>query len=76
MAFTSWTALKEKMLNDLATGDWAKVSSYSIGTGATTRSLTYRSLKEFMDLFREVEARAGEEGGCCGQVVAVPGGRV
>jgi hypothetical protein len=76
MAFESWTALKQKMMDDLASGNWAKVSSYSVSTGSGSRTMTYRSIEDFMKLFHEVEARAAEEGGFYGQVVAVPGGRV
>ena len=35
--FTTWTALREQMLDDLASGNWRKVSSYSLSTAGASR---------------------------------------
>ncbi len=61
MAFTTWTALKNQMLDDLASGNWRHVSEYSFSSGPSSRSFKFRALEEFMKLLREVEARAAEE---------------
>jgi len=71
MAFTTWAALKSKLLDDLESGAW-KYKSYSIG-GRTT---TYSSFSEFKELLDFVEKKAAEEAGTfSARVYAKQGGR-
>jgi hypothetical protein len=57
--FTSWTALLEQLRNDLASGAYSRVASYTLNG----RTVTYRSVDEFWKLYREVEAQAAAEDG-------------
>jgi hypothetical protein len=56
MAFTTWTALRTSMLDDLASGSW-KTKSYSIGD--MTR--TFRDFEDFKAMLDYVETRAAAE---------------
>lgn len=38
MAFISWAELHRQMLDDLSSGNWDRVQSYSISTGGSTRT--------------------------------------
>jgi hypothetical protein len=59
MAFTSWSALKTAILDDLAGGK-VLVAGYSIGG----RSISFKSMKEVMDFiaFCDIQIKA-ESGG-------------
>ena len=62
------------MRDDLVSGNFRTVSSYSLpgGSGA----ITYRTMKEFVDLLSMVEQRAAEEsGGFDGQIITTTAGR-
>lgn len=61
--FTTWTALREQMLDDLASGNWRKVSSYSLSTAGASRAITYRSFAEFRDILAWVTDQAAQESG-------------
>jgi len=68
--FTTWAALLTQLKNDLASGDYRRLASYSMPDG---RSATYRSISEFWELYHEVEQRAAEEEGLAyAQVNTVP----
>ena len=69
MLFTTWTALLEQLRNDLASGQFRKVASYSIDG----YQISYRSIEEFWKNYREVEERAAAESGLAyAQVITVP----
>ena len=71
--FTTWTDLYKSMLDDLTSGHWRKVSSYSLPNGRTT---TYRSYKEFREILNDVKIQADlETGAYCGRTLARPVGR-
>lgn len=55
--FTTWTALYNSMLNDLASGNW-KVASYSING----RTMQYRDFSQFKEALEYVKAQADAEG--------------
>lgn len=63
MAFTSWTELRQQMLDDMASGNWSKVSSYSLSTAGGSRNITYRSFAEFKDMLDYVTQQAAQEAG-------------
>ena len=68
--FTTWSDLLTQLRNDLASGNFARISSYTTPDG---RSTTYRSIDDFWKLYREVEQRAAaEEGLAYAQVCTVP----
>lgn len=58
MAFTTWQALYNEMLNDLQTRSW-RVKSYSIGG----RSVSYSSFDEFKAALEYARLKAQEESG-------------
>jgi chorismate-pyruvate lyase len=71
MAFTTWAALHQKMLDDLAAGN-ATVGEYSIAG----RILKYRSTDDFTRLLSFVEVKADAESGTgYGRTCAGQGGR-
>lgn len=57
--FTSWAELHSQMLDDLASGAWRTLASYSLGN----RSFAYRSLKEFRELLDFIRDEAAKESG-------------
>lgn len=57
--FTSWAALREQLLDDLASGAWRTLASYSM----SGRTFTYRSLADFRELLAFVEAEMVKETG-------------
>ncbi|MBI5523359.1 MAG: hypothetical protein HY910_12080 [Desulfarculus sp.] len=72
-AFTTWSDLARAMRDDLASGNFRTVSSYALPGGSG--SITYRTMKEFLDLLSLVEQRASEEtGGFDGQIITTKGG--
>ncbi len=72
MAFTTWTDLKNKMLDDLESGNW-RVQSYKVGR----RERAYTSLEEFLSALKYVEHRAAlETGSVVKRTYAAQGGRV
>ena len=76
--FTSWTALREQMIDDLACGNWRKVSGYSLSTAGSSRSITYRSFSEFREILAWVTDQAAVESGVPayhGRTYAADGGR-
>jgi len=60
--FTTWTALKIQMQNDLAALN-INVGEYQIDVGGNRRVVKYRSADEWWTFFREVEKRAATETG-------------
>lgn len=70
MAFTTWSALKTLMLNDLASGSW-KTKSYTIGD--MTR--TFRDFADFKQVLDYVENKAlAETSTSVGRTYAKQGG--
>lgn len=71
-AFTTWADLARAMRDDLASGRWRTVQSYTLG-GPAAQTVTYRGLDEFLRLLALVEARAAQEAlpGFDGQIIAV-----
>jgi len=59
--FSTWTALYEKMLDDLASGD-SKVLEASVGGGAGS-TIKYHDMDSFMRVLNAVEFRAKKETG-------------
>lgn len=57
MAFTTWAALKQEMLDDLASGRW-KIKSYTVGDV----SRTFVSVDEFLKVLDRVTTEASGEG--------------
>jgi hypothetical protein len=57
-AFTTWSALYQTMLNDMASGSW-KTSEYAL----PNRSVKYRSWAEFRDALEYVKHQAEVETG-------------
>ncbi len=74
-AFTSWTDLAAAMRDDLASGNFRTVKSYTLG-GLINQTVSYRDLTEFLALLAFVERRASEEAlpGFTGQIIAVSAG--
>lgn len=60
MAFTTWAALKEQLLNDIASGDW-RTASYDVTNAGGSHSLSYKSLKEVEEFYDFVERQAVKE---------------
>ncbi len=54
--FTSWTALKQKLLDDFAKGMHAR-QSYTCGD----TTITFRQFSEFKEMLQFVEQRAAAE---------------
>jgi hypothetical protein len=75
-AFTTWTALAAAMRDDLASGNFRTVSSYTMG-GAVSQTLAYRTVEEFLKLLAYVERQAAAEADpdFDGQIVTVMTGR-
>ena len=57
--FTSWADLHKAMLDDLASGAWRTLASYSLGG----RTFAYRSIKDFRELLDFVKTQADAETG-------------
>lgn len=77
-AFTTWSDLLTQMRDDFATGNWRKVSGYSVGTAGSSRSITYRSFAEFQQMLAWMQDQAAVETGvpaCHGRTLAGNGGR-
>ena len=55
-AFTTWTALKQRLLDDFASGAYMQ-QSYTCGD----TTITYRNFAEFRDMLQFVEQRAAVE---------------
>lgn len=71
MAFTTWQALYDDMLNSLADGSY-KVKSYTLADGT---SYTYRDFDEFKKALDFAKSQADKEGGTfSGRVYAGQGG--
>lgn len=78
VGFTSWNELRDQMLDDLASGNWRKVSSYSLTTAGSSRSMTYRSFSEFREILSWVTDQAAQETGVAayhGRTYTGQGGR-
>jgi len=74
MAFTTWTALKEQMLDDLASGK-TTMGEYEVSSGGTVRRFNFRSYVDWMKIFQMVEQRAAAEtGSVVGRTFAKNGG--
>lgn len=61
LAFTTWSALLTTLKDALADGSWATQSFEVDGM-----KKTYRSIDEFMALYKEVERRANVDAGTGG----------
>ena len=59
MAFTTWAALKDQLLDDLAANN-ATHGSY---TGPDGRQLNFRSFQDWQRIFFFVEKKAADEAG-------------
>ncbi len=57
MAFTTWTALRDDMRADFASGDW-RTKSYAVGDSR----VEYHTPQDFLAALEFVEARAASEG--------------
>ena len=57
--FITWADLREQMLDDLASGAWRALASYSL----SGRAFTYCTLKDFRELLAFVEAEMAKETG-------------
>jgi len=63
MAFTTWSALKTKILNDIEAGN-IMTQEYSIETGMTSRRIKFRGIMEAMEFLKYIDMQiAGESGG-------------
>ena len=62
MSFSTWTALKNQMLDDLASNN----TTHGSYTDPTGRTLNYRSFLDWQRLFEFVEKRARIESGTSG----------
>ena len=72
-AFTTWSDLARTLRDDLASGNFRTVSSYTLPGGS---GYTFRTMKEFTDLLSMVEQRAAEEtDGYCGQIITTTAGQ-
>lgn len=70
MAFTTWTALYNSMLDDLASGAW-KTKSYTI----QDRTHTYRDFSDFKEMLEYARTMAATESGIAsGRTCAKQGG--
>lgn len=61
MAFISWAELHRQMLDDLSSGNWDRVQSYSISTGGSTRTVSYRTWDDFQKQLVFVASMAQSE---------------
>ena len=57
-----WSDLHQKLLADLASGDW-RVKSYAIDTGGISRTTTFQNVEDFLAFLDEVAVRAAQERG-------------
>lgn len=72
MAFTTWSALYDSMLDDLASGSW-KIKSYQTANGGSS---TYRDFKDFKEALEYARSQAAIDGGTVAtRVYAKQGGR-
>lgn len=77
-SFTSWSSLLEQLKNDMASGAWGKIQSYSLTTSGSSRTIAYRSFDDFLKIFKFVQDQAAIETGVPafhGRTVAGNGGR-
>jgi hypothetical protein len=77
--FTSWTDLKAQLLKDLADPSFRKMGQYSIASSGSggSRSVSYRSLKDLLELLKVAELEVMKEVGADyhGRTNAANGGR-
>lgn len=59
----SWCELEEQLLEDMASGGFGKVQSYSVSTAGGSRNFSYRTLSELKDLLAYVQSRCAMERG-------------
>lgn len=59
VAFTTYAALHQQLLDDLADGNYRSVKSYSVGT----RQVSYHSMSELLELIAWAKTMAGLESG-------------
>lgn len=72
MAFTTWTALYNSMLDDLASGQWG-YKSYQNANGS---SVSYNNFEDFKKALEYVRSQvAVEDGSVSTRVYASNGGR-
>ena len=71
--FTTWRDLVSQLKNDLAGRAFRTMQSYSVAG----RSVSYRGLRELLDLLKEAEEKADEEDGLiyAGRTYAANSGR-
>lgn len=62
MTYT-WCELEEQLLEDMASGGFGKVQSYSVSTAGGTRSFTYRTQADLQELLTYVRNRCALERG-------------
>ncbi|MFH1033590.1 MAG: hypothetical protein V1806_03710 [Pseudomonadota bacterium] len=71
-AFTTWSDLARTLRDDLASGNFRTVATYTLPGGS---GYTFRSLKEFLELLSLAEQRAAEESGdYCGFITTTTAG--
>lgn len=77
MAFTTWTALHQQLLDRLAdfvAGKAFVASSVKVDTGAGSRDITYRTIGELKEAIEYVGTMASfESGNAVGRTYAKPG---
>ena len=59
----SWCELEEQLLEDMASGGFGKIQSYSVSTAGGSRNFSYRTLSELKDLLAYVQSRCAMERG-------------
>ena len=75
-AFTTWTALYTKLLDDYASGDW-RMASYSAPTPGGNFGKSYRTFDEFNSALEYARRMADLESGAASpRTSARPAGRV
>jgi hypothetical protein len=78
-AFTTWRAFYWQIQDDLASGAYTRVQSYSVTSGGAggSRSVSYRGLQETLSMleYADMKAREEELGPYPGRTYAVNGGR-
>ena len=62
MTYT-WCELEEQLLEDMASGGFGKVQSYSVSTAGGSRNFSYRTLSELKELLFYVQNRCSMESG-------------
>ena len=78
MVLTSWCDMLQQMREDMASGSFGAMSSYTVSTSGGSRSVSYRSVDEWRKAWDFVQSQCAAESGAApyvGRYRAGNGGR-